>query len=158
MIRCSSCGANNLANTLFCEECGSSLIEQGQARTSRGGAALADQHDAESPAPSKIHVAIKGSGHTFRVPYGQEVLFGRRDPQSGFLPTIDLTDLGGAEQGVSRRHARIFFRSGQPYIEDVGSTNGTWLGRQQLESFLPYSLEAKVEISLGNMVLLIDFV
>src|SRR5574337_1041573 len=34
---------------------------------------------------------------------------------------------------VSRRHAHIFLKGGAPFIEDLGSTNGTFLGEQRLD-------------------------
>lgn len=34
---------------------------------------------------------------------------------------------------ISRRHAHIFLKSGSPFIEDLGSTNGTFVGGSRLE-------------------------
>jgi pSer/pThr/pTyr-binding forkhead associated (FHA) protein len=34
---------------------------------------------------------------------------------------------------ISRRHAHIFIKSGTPFIEDLGSTNGTFVGGNRLE-------------------------
>jgi pSer/pThr/pTyr-binding forkhead associated (FHA) protein len=34
---------------------------------------------------------------------------------------------------LSRRHAHIFLKGGQPWIEDLGSTNGTFVGGERLE-------------------------
>ncbi len=34
---------------------------------------------------------------------------------------------------ISRRHAHIFLKSGSPFIEDLGSTNGTFVGGNRLE-------------------------
>jgi pSer/pThr/pTyr-binding forkhead associated (FHA) protein len=34
---------------------------------------------------------------------------------------------------LSRRHAHIFLRGGQPFIEDLGSTNGTFVGDSRLD-------------------------
>ncbi|GAB2902124.1 hypothetical protein GCM10027093_43950 [Paraburkholderia jirisanensis] len=34
---------------------------------------------------------------------------------------------------ISRRHAHLFLRGGKPYIEDLGSTNGTFVGGKRLD-------------------------
>jgi pSer/pThr/pTyr-binding forkhead associated (FHA) protein len=34
---------------------------------------------------------------------------------------------------LSRRHAHIFLRGGRPYVEDLGSTNGTFIGAVRLD-------------------------
>jgi hypothetical protein len=53
---------------------------------------------------------------------------GRWDADGGIFPDVDL-DSDDPEAKVSRRHARITRRSGQYYIEDLGSTNGTFVNR-----------------------------
>src|SRR6201991_2247463 len=34
---------------------------------------------------------------------------------------------------ISRRHAHLFLRGGEPYVEDLGSTNGTFVGGKRLD-------------------------
>jgi FHA domain len=53
---------------------------------------------------------------------------GRWDADGGIFPDVDL-DSDDPEAKVSRRHARITRRGGQYYIEDLGSTNGTFVNR-----------------------------
>ncbi|HEX3560460.1 MAG TPA: FHA domain-containing protein [Pyrinomonadaceae bacterium] len=53
---------------------------------------------------------------------------GRWDADGGIFPDVDL-DSDDPEAKVSRRHARITHRGGQYYIEDLGSTNGTFVNR-----------------------------
>jgi hypothetical protein len=57
-----------------------------------------------------------------------EAHIGRWDADGGIFPDVDL-DSDDPEAKVSRRHARITRRSGQYYIEDLGSTNGTFINR-----------------------------
>ncbi|MDQ3650702.1 MAG: FHA domain-containing protein [Acidobacteriota bacterium] len=57
-----------------------------------------------------------------------EAHIGRWDADGGIFPDVDL-DADDPEAKVSRRHARITCRSGQYYIEDLGSTNGTFINR-----------------------------
>jgi hypothetical protein len=57
-----------------------------------------------------------------------ESQIGRWDADGGIFPDVDL-DADDPEAKVSRRHARIMRRNGQYYIEDLGSTNGTFINR-----------------------------
>jgi pSer/pThr/pTyr-binding forkhead associated (FHA) protein len=77
--------------------------------------------------------------------------------------TIDLTDqqitLGRANDATlvlnddyaSSRHARIFPQDGQWIVEDLGSTNGTYLDRQKVTRPMPVSVG--VPIRIGKTVL-----
>ncbi len=53
---------------------------------------------------------------------------GRWDADGGVFPDVDL-DADDPEAKVSRRHARISLRDGQYFLEDLGSTNGTFVNR-----------------------------
>ncbi len=53
---------------------------------------------------------------------------GRWDADGGIFPDVDL-DQDDPEAKVSRRHARIIHQTGQYLIEDLGSTNGTFINR-----------------------------
>jgi hypothetical protein len=57
-----------------------------------------------------------------------ESQIGRWDADGGIFPDVDL-DSDDPEAKVSRRHARIVLRNGQYFIEDLGSTNGTFINR-----------------------------
>lgn len=57
-----------------------------------------------------------------------EAYIGRWDADSGIFPDVDL-DADDPEAKVSRRHARITRRGEQYFIEDLGSTNGTFVNR-----------------------------
>ena len=57
-----------------------------------------------------------------------ESQIGRWDADGGIFPDVDL-DADDPEAKVSRRHARIMRRNEQYFIEDLGSTNGTFINR-----------------------------
>jgi ABC-type multidrug transport system ATPase subunit/pSer/pThr/pTyr-binding forkhead associated (FHA) protein len=71
---------------------------------------------------------------------GQEVVIGR-DAEAGLLIPSPM---------VSRRHARVFARNGQYLIEDLGSTNKTYLNGQLLDG--PQPLNDGDRIRLGNAI------
>ncbi len=68
-----------------------------------------------------------GPGTEFRI-VGSESIIGRWDADNGVFPDVDL-DSHDSEAKVSRRHARIRSQDGHYMIEDLGSTNGTYVNR-----------------------------
>ena len=66
-------------------------------------------------------------GTEFRL-VNDESTIGRWDADNGVFPDVDL-DAFDSDAKVSRRHARIRRTNGAYYIEDLGSTNGTYVNR-----------------------------
>ena len=56
--------------------------------------------------------------------------------------------------GLSRHHAKLYFKDGTWYVEDLGSTNGTYLMGAKIEG--PKPLAAKNVLQCGNFKLTID--
>ncbi|HEY6333386.1 MAG TPA: FHA domain-containing protein, partial [Blastocatellia bacterium] len=82
-----------------------------------------------------------------------ETHIGRWDADSGIFPDVDL-DQDDPEAKVSRRHARIISQNGQYFIEDLGSTNGTFVNRGR--RLLPghrHLLQSGDEIIVGKTFL-----
>jgi len=87
-----------------------------------------------------------------------ELALGRKNPDTGEVPEIDLEESGAVEQGVSRRHAHIFRKeTASLYVEDLGSPNGTYLNGQKLIANQPRILRDGDELRLGRLVLLVFF-
>jgi pSer/pThr/pTyr-binding forkhead associated (FHA) protein len=50
----------------------------------------------------------------------------------------------------SSRHARIFPQGGQWFVEDLGSTNGTYIGEERVQGVIP--LGPGVGVQIGQSV------
>jgi pSer/pThr/pTyr-binding forkhead associated (FHA) protein len=94
----------------------------------------------------------KGGGLVLRVllppelkgrsyPLAEEITLGRA---AGCQVTIDDTY-------ASQLHARVFQRDGTVYVEDLGSTNGTYLNRRKVTG--PMVLQRGDKLQIGNTVL-----
>lgn len=55
------------------------------------------------------------------------------------------------EQFVSQQHAKFFVRNGAAFVEDLGSTNGTWVNGERSTGQRPVRPGDQVQI--GNVVL-----
>ncbi|MBC8031072.1 MAG: FHA domain-containing protein [Pyrinomonadaceae bacterium] len=69
----------------------------------------------------------KSAGKQFLLSAAESQI-GRWDADGGVFPDVDL-DSDDPEAKVSRRHARITLREGTYSLEDLGSTNGTFINR-----------------------------
>lgn len=78
---------------------------------------------------------------------------GRWDADNGIFPDVDL-DAFDPDAKISRRHARIINRDDSYFIEDLGSTNGTFVNRgRRLLPGSPQVLNEGDEIIVGKTFL-----
>jgi pSer/pThr/pTyr-binding forkhead associated (FHA) protein len=107
---------------------------------------------ARAAKPAKPQRARRGQPHVLVVTAGslkgttidlneQQITLGRANDA-----TLVLND-----DYASSRHARIFPQDGQWIVEDLGSTNGTYLDRQKVTR--PTPVPAGVPIRIGKTVL-----
>ena len=68
----------------------------------------------------------------------------------------DLVDEVVADENVSRRHLRIAAEDDQFYVEDLNSSNGTFLNEQRLSPFKPVRLDYGTKVALGDLVLVVS--
>lgn len=95
---------------------------------------------------------------TLGVSVQPEMLVGREDIKKREVPEIDFAPFDGSRHGVSRKHARITYKDGALYIEDLDSTNGTRINGYQLETDNVYRLRDGDELEFGRLRVVLRFV
>jgi hypothetical protein len=146
---CPNCSAVNPANALFCEACGYDFTTGTMPRTDPAPTApmpVPDAPDAASANPSppltEKWVAevwidpdwyadqestdpLPSPGLPVVVPLrNSSVLIGRASRSRNITPDIDLS----SDSGISRRHAQLTTDGSRWWVEDLGSSNGTYVG------------------------------
>jgi len=157
MITCERCKTDNLEGSQYCDECGAPLRPNFRSHAPDAGGLKANpdgQNGSRAPASKQPQFASgsnpalnlasslgsaaqpnawlviergRSLGKKF-VLSNLESQIGRWDADGGVFPDVDL-DAEDPEAKVSRRHARITFRDGKYFLEDLGSTNGTFVNR-----------------------------
>ncbi len=182
MIKCQVCGSEQSDNSQFCDECGTKLDRQTENSavhtqisespfyqsanvTSVGIPAILDEEIVEDDSllaadksdNRNVHAGLvieRGNsvGKEF-VLVSNENYIGRWDADNGVFPDVDL-DAFDNEAKVSRRHARIMYQNGVYSVEDLGSTNGTYVNRgRRLIPGTPHRLNDGDEIIVGKTFL-----
>src|SRR3954447_14985471 len=108
-----------------------------------GATPPASRRSRPEPRPSlRTLVVTEGSLRGTTLTLGQAPVLIGRAPES----TLVLDD-----DYASARHARIYPQDGEWFVEDLGSTNGTFIGSNRLAQ--PVRLEAGVPVRVGRTVL-----
>ncbi|MGL4306263.1 MAG: FHA domain-containing protein FhaB/FipA [Mycobacteriaceae bacterium] len=103
-------------------------------RYSRGTSVLPSK---KAPRGARYLAVVEGALAGTRITLGtQPVLMGRADDS-----TLVLTD-----DYASTRHARLSKRGADWYVEDLGSTNGTYLDREKITTAVRVPLGTPVRV------------
>ncbi len=131
-LTCVTCSEAISLGDLFCAYCGT-ILQSGQRITAR--LIVFGTNEIAAQFPSDVD---------------GEHLIGRPDPHNGVIPAVDLSRYDKAG-GVSRRHARIITRGQQFIIEDLGSSNGTFINdKLQLGPSMQHVLQSGDLVRLGS--------
>lgn len=102
-------------------------------------------------APARL--VVVSTGAVLALPAAVQATIGRADPVSQFYPEIDLNPHGALDNGVGRKHARLFILSGRIMVEDLDSTNGTQINGQRLSARQPQALANGDTLVVGKLAL-----
>ncbi len=165
MIICPNCQYQNREGTLDCARCGTPLIDitQGQATRALGDTdfeeGLPKWGSARFNGAMNLVLTVMENNQNFVFDANEvnEIVIGRANVDSGERPGVDLTEAGGNDLGVSRKHAVIVRRDGALHIMDYSSANGTYLNGQKLVAQQPRILRDGDDIRLGHLVVRVTF-
>ncbi len=151
-VHCPECGFDNADGANYCQKCGSFLGNQeDKPAESQTATYRIDETTGELvPVDVEAVVAHDGAalvvragggrvGESFALD-GDRMTIGRRPDSDVFLD--DVT--------VSRDHALLVKRSGDYYLDDLGSLNGTYVNRHRIES---HRLDDGDELQVGKFKL-----
>ncbi|MEO6468897.1 MAG: FHA domain-containing protein [Acidimicrobiia bacterium] len=128
---CANCGEQNPADALFCESCGYDFTtgqapEPAPPMPDPGAAWVAEVWiDPDWFAVQNSPGGCATSGAPTIVPVRTTTAaVGRRSQSRGITPEVDCSGDGA----VSHQHAQLVLDHDRWYVEDLGSTNGTFVG------------------------------
>lgn len=93
--------------------------------------------------------------HNLRL--AKDIVVGRGTNPDSNTVKVDLDNVGGSNNGVSRNHAYVQLIDGCVSVRDLNSTNGTFLNGAELYPMRNYALENGDVLTLGKVQLKINF-
>jgi pSer/pThr/pTyr-binding forkhead associated (FHA) protein len=100
-----------------------------------------------------LRIDVTDSSVPLVVEVQSDMVIGRSDNVSDYVPEIDLTRHGAYRLGLSRRHAIIRRAGNALELVDLGSRNGTMLNGDRLKPNETRGLADNDEITLGNLTM-----
>ncbi len=158
---CSVCQYENPGDRAECAKCGSPLESYNTTIQVPDKPATQESElpriIRRSAAPSDaITLFILGHSQPLVI-NGQERLILGRVAAAGPVPTVDLSRYNAHMLGVSRNHAAITRTDSGYALEDLGSTNGTWLNENRLLPGKPAALQNGDLFRLGQLMMVAYF-
>ena len=164
---CPNCHSKQFDGTIFCAECGESLVATTRHETtlSLGQRPPTGELGDEAtliPAPTpatgpRITLVIMNSGRRISLDIGDDLLIGRKDNARGIFPDVDLGLDGGYDAGVSRRQSILAYNNGVYTVEDLSSSNGTFINGQRLAAQQATRLKQGDELKCGTLLMRVEF-
>lgn len=155
MIVCPNCQYENPDGALQCEACYTPLPQQVAVPSESGQIPEANQEPIPTPEASATRLQVPNVS-LFHVqtdtkievpPYLSSIHIGK--PNDTVPPDIDVSGFPDSDI-VSRIHADLRVEAGIFYIEDTGSSNGTYINHALLAPGNRHRLRSGDRISLGK--------
>jgi hypothetical protein len=102
---------------------------------------------------AQLALRIRGHAEPVHIEVQDRFVIGRVHSRSTEKPDLNLNRYGGFFHGVSRQHVAILKDENLLQVEDLGSTNGTYLNGTRLLPHQPRMLRDGDELCLGHMIM-----
>ncbi|MDR3265648.1 MAG: FHA domain-containing protein [Synergistaceae bacterium] len=140
---CPACGEKNPVSEVICRVCMTNLSSVAPTPPDMERARLMEEpkkteETTRAEPDSSVLTFLRSDGRPISVADGDEL--GRDGACQELFQDIKT---------VSRRHAKVTRNGGQWRIEDVGSTNGTWVNDRRLEKGRPCPLSTGDTVKLS---------
>ncbi|CAN5383129.1 hypothetical protein BH10BAC5_BH10BAC5_25540 [soil metagenome] len=132
-MKCPKCNKENSPSAKFCAFCGAAFNSQ-----------------FSSSAAAKTQFSSVGGNKTMIVQGGANMNNGMRNNEV-LIGRGNDNDIVANDGAVSTRHAKIFLDNGEAYIEDLRSSNGTFVNGRRI--YGKTSINANDRINLGTYML-----
>jgi ribosomal protein L40E len=130
LVKVCDCGAENPPQARKCSACGEDMSDVGVTESRTMGT---------MPVTKAVFRTVDGSfSFTIEKPV---TVIGRESEMSGYLK---------AKTYVSRRHAKLVIANGDIYIENLSSTNHTFVNNARIPDDTPTLLRSGDEVGLGG--------
>lgn len=161
LIVCGGCGYACRPDDVTCPRCGTRLRKSDTSVLSAMQQAIitkpVEPHAIERFEPgTNAILQLVSSGGWLSLALDEPMILGRGPSVTG-EKTLDLTDFGGYEQGMSRRHCMLRRSDNRLKVADLGSANGTYLNDKQLVPHVDYTVRHGDQLVLGRLAITVLF-
>lgn len=99
-----------------------------------------------------LMIEIQETGKLISNTVERELLVGRADNITDYIPEIDMTEHGAYRLGLSRRHAVIQRDGNSLVVKDLNSRNGTFVNGAIVPGGSTHPIKNGDELRFGNLV------
>jgi hypothetical protein len=167
---CAQCNHKNRPGDLICQNCGFMLVEGGGGKTKKldernavrlEGNTFQQERDETTthfPPGTLLQVRLKEVDEPMLYTLDEGSLtIGRFDRNTGQKPDIDMYQYAGYLLGVSRKHAMLHRVDDELVIEDLGSSNGTYVNGDRLGAYELRVVPDEATVRLGDLHFTVKF-
>ena len=162
MITCKICKHQEYIGSFFCSECGSQLIAEDELDVDTLVIPGRAEEDTMPEDPSAAEISDLSDFALYNpemekyleIPPRNEFTIGRFVEGQVITPDVDLNPFDAFEKGISRLHATIRYDppSGNYFVIDLGSANGTTLNEYQIPANSEVPIQHGDTLKFGKLV------